>query len=295
MGPSSRLVLLFEKFRATHATQKLDVAGDSWEYLVGGGGETTVAMLPGSGATAEVMFEIAAALESRFRVVSIGYPATVSTAGQLIAGLHAILDKLRTERVILLGHSLGGMAGQAFLVRHHERVHGMVLANTGFYRGARAWLMPALIQAIAHAPASLQIRFRLAQLTRSTKNAPAHDFWVEYFSEKMAEPEQAFLKKQQTACLIDLARFFQLNPIGPNLPWVESMPVLVITSDDDRGFTPAERRHLQALYPKSELHAFPRGVGHASFIVRPQEYSDAVARFVERVVLDRAELDRPVE
>jgi pimeloyl-ACP methyl ester carboxylesterase len=295
VGPSSRLVLLLEKFRAAHPIKTLDVNGDVWEYLVAGAGETTITMLPGAGGTAEVMFEIAAAIEPRFRVVSIGYPSAVFTAEQLIRGIHAILETLGVERTILLGHSLGGIAAQAFAIRHHDLVQGMVLANTGFYLGARAWMLPAVAQAMAHAPAPLLIRFTLGQMTRLTKHVEAHDFWLEYFSEKMAEPEQALRQKRQIACLIDLGRFFRLNPIGRNLDWVESMPVLVITAEDDRGFTRTEKKHLQALYPSSELHAFPRGVGHASFIARAREFSDAVARFAEHAATDRAELGRPLE
>jgi len=295
VGPSSRLVLLLGKFRANHEIQTLEAGGDRWEYLVGGAGDTTVVILPGGGATAEMMFEIVAALESRFRVVSLGYPATVVTAEPLIQGIHAIFDALGIQRAFLLGHSLGGLAAQAFALRHPELVEGMVLASTGFYHGARAWALPTFVRAMAHAPESLLTRFTAAQLRRITKNADAHEFWMEYFTEKMAEPEQAARQKAQSACLVDLARFFRRNPIGRNLDWVQSMPVLVITSDDDRGFTPAERKHLQGLYPKSELHAFPKGVGHGSFIVRPDEYAEAVTRFVGRVAAERVDPGRPVE
>jgi hypothetical protein len=44
-------------------------------------------------------------------------------------------------------------------------------------------------------------------------------------------------------------------------------------------------KHLRALYPTSTVHEFPRDAGHASFIVRPQEFSDAIASFVENVVV----------
>jgi len=278
IGPSSRLVLLLEKFRATHSTRTLDLDGDRWHYITAGNTETTLVILPGAGGTAEVMFEIVSALERSYRVVSIGYPASVSAAHRLIRGVLAILEENGIGRAFLVGHSLGGMLAQAFALQSPECVQGMVLANTGFYRGARGWVMSVIVQAMAHAPASLLTRLTKSKMNRLTKNADAHEFWFEYFDEKFSEPEQVVRQKHQAACFLDLVRFLRQHPIRRDLDWVQSMPVLVITSEDERG-------SLQAIYPKSTVHSFPRGVGHASFVVRPREFSDAIASFVEKVAV----------
>jgi pimeloyl-ACP methyl ester carboxylesterase len=274
VGPSSRLVLLLEKFRAAHSPRTLNLDGDRWEYITAGGTETTLVILPGAGGSAEIMFEIVSALEPRFRVVSIGYPSSVSTAEKLILGVRAILDANGVEQVFFIGHSLGGLLAQGLTIRHPERVRGMVLADTGFYRGPRAWIM-------TRAPAYLVTRLAKAQMNRSTRNAEAHEFWLEYFSETLSEPEQAMRQRHQAACLTDLLLFLRQHPIDPNLDWVRSMPVLAITPEGDR----SEQKHLRALYPTSTVHEFPRDAGHASFIVRPQEFSDAIASFVENVVV----------
>jgi pimeloyl-ACP methyl ester carboxylesterase len=273
--------LLLSKFRLTHPVRALTVGGDAWEFVIAGGSDPCLVILPGAGGTAEVVFEIVSSLEARFRVISIGYPASVATAEQLITGVREILNANGIERAFLAGHSLGGLVAQAFAVRHPERVQGLVLANTGFYRGPRAWILPAMIRAMAHAPDSWAIRFTRAQLDRVTRNAEARDFWQEYFDETMSVPEQAARQKNQAACMTDLLRFFRRNPVRPDLDWVRSMPVLAIESADDRGFTKSERIGLRRLYPRSTVHEFPRGVGHASFIVRPKEFSDTIARFVE--------------
>ena len=136
IGPSSRLVLLLAKFRAAHATQTLETDGDIWDYTTAGTAEPCLVILPGASGTSEVMFEIAAALEPRFRVVSIGYPSSVSAAEKLILGVRAILDVNGIEQAFLIGHSMGGLLAQAFAFLHPERVHGMVLANTSFWRSA---------------------------------------------------------------------------------------------------------------------------------------------------------------
>jgi pimeloyl-ACP methyl ester carboxylesterase len=278
VGPSSRLVLLLEKFRAKHSTQTLDVGGERWEYIAAGSGENTLVILPGAGGSAELMFEIVSALEPSHRVVSIGYPATASTAQRLIRGVLAILEENGIGHAFVVGHSLGGTLAQAFALQHPERVQGMVLADTGLYRGVRGLAMSLFVQAMAYAPASLLTRFTKSQMNRLTKNADAHEFWFEYFDEKFSEPEQPARQKHQVACFLDLVRFIRQQPIRRDLDWVQSMPVLLITSEDERG-------SMQAIYPKSTVYTFPRGVGHASFVVRPREFSDAIASFVEKVAV----------
>ena len=278
IGPSSRLVLLLSKFRATHAAHTLDVAGDRWEYVAAGGSEPALVILPGAGGTSEVMFEIISTLEPRFRVVSIGYPASVSAAENLIDGVREVLEANNIQQALLVGHSLGGILAQAFASRHPERVKGMVLANTGFYHGIRSRVLPAIVQVMVHAPESMLIRFTRAQMIRLTKNSEAHEFWLEYFDEKLSEPDQAMRLKHQAACIADLVRFWRIHPVRPELDWVQSMPVLLIHSENDRG-------NLQALYPKSTVYDFARGAGHASFVVRPREFCDAIASFVDKLAV----------
>ena len=42
----------------------------------------------------------------------------------------ALVDDLGWDRFVLLGHSMGGMVGQAIAIDHPERLDGLVLMDT---------------------------------------------------------------------------------------------------------------------------------------------------------------------
>ncbi len=85
-----------------------------------------------------------------------------STAGDegftleaLGADLRAVLEELDLTDVVLAGHSMGGMASQAFLLEHpdaRKRVAGLVLVSTGCARLSPRWFRPGervLVRALA--------------------------------------------------------------------------------------------------------------------------------------------------
>lgn len=52
------------------------------------------------------------------------------TVGLFEADLLALVDDLGWDRFVLLGHSMGGMIGQAFAIDHPDRLDGLVLMDT---------------------------------------------------------------------------------------------------------------------------------------------------------------------
>lgn len=194
--------------------------------------------------------------------------------------MEAILDSAGVGQAILLGHSLGGMIAQAFAPRHPRRVAGLVLTSTGFYLGARAVLLPQAARLMARLPSAMLLRLVGSQMRRLLQQAEAADFWMDFYRQELGLPEAGARLRQQSLLLAKLAGFFRQNPIHAGLPWISTMPVQIIASEDDRGFTRREVAALGALYPCSQTLTMPRGAGHLNFLTRPREYMQAVQAFI---------------
>ena len=105
-----------------------------------------IVLLPGLGANAYVFDGLAHALAPRSRVIAVsrrGYgqsdkPLPVRTATEhyevdtLVADLHALLDGLGLDRVVLAGHSIAGNELTRFAGRHPQRVRGLVYLDATF-------------------------------------------------------------------------------------------------------------------------------------------------------------------
>src|ERR1700728_921083 len=53
------------------------------------------------------------------------------TLSRMVKDIECVRQHLKLERLVVLGHSLGGILAQAYAVRHPKRVLGLVLAGTG--------------------------------------------------------------------------------------------------------------------------------------------------------------------
>ncbi len=280
MDASARLAHILRLFRETHAKKILRVGNDAWEYIDGGSAQRTIVIVPGGGGSSESMFSVNASLEEHARVISLGIPSTVATPEQLVTGIQNILDSLQIEQSFLLGHSLGGMVAQVFCIRHPERVAGLILSNTGIYLGARARILPGVAKLMGRAPSAFVKRRVKSQIDRLVKSVEGADFWRQFFYEELNQPDAGERLKQQFGLMAELVRFLRRNPILRSFSWVQSMPVQIMTSEDDKGFTRAETDFLRSAYQRSQTVTFPKGAGHLSFLSRPMEYLEVVERFI---------------
>lgn len=106
------------------------------EYLDFGGRQagTTIVLVPGYGDNAHAYDDLAPILAAHFRVIALtprghGASSTPSSGYSVRAfadDLRALLDTLRIQRAVLVGHSAGGATITDLAVRNPERVSALV-------------------------------------------------------------------------------------------------------------------------------------------------------------------------
>lgn len=114
-----------------------------------GGAGTAVVLCHGAGMDRTMFGAQAAALAGAgFRVISwdlAGHgestltAASRFTASDALGDLTALLDECRVERVVLVGHSLGGNLVQAFVRAHPHRAAGLIVVDSTWNAGPLSW------------------------------------------------------------------------------------------------------------------------------------------------------------
>jgi non-heme chloroperoxidase len=132
------------------------------EVLDWGGSGRPVVLLAGAGNTAHVFDDFAPKLTSEFHVWGItrrgfgasGFRSDDNSADSLGEDVLQVLNALRIDRPVLIGHSLAGLEMSSVASRYPERVAGLVYLDSGYSyafdngRGAEVMDMIKL-----HAPA----------------------------------------------------------------------------------------------------------------------------------------------
>jgi non-heme chloroperoxidase len=110
------------------------------EVLDWGGSGRPVVLLGGLGATAHVFDDFSVKLTSQYHVYGItrrGYgessvPMSGYSADRLGDDVVAVLDALKLEKPVLVGHSLAGEEMSSVATRHYDRIAGLVYLEAGY-------------------------------------------------------------------------------------------------------------------------------------------------------------------
>src|SRR5581483_4020951 len=98
-----------------------------------------------------------------------------------------------------------------------------------------------------------------ARVRRLLEGHADRDFWLEYFTHEELNRIGVRGIANRGECIADSVRHHNArNYTGP---------ALILESDNETGFSPAERRALKALYPQARVRTF-LGAGHLSSITR---------------------------
>jgi pimeloyl-ACP methyl ester carboxylesterase len=188
-----------------------------------------------------------------------------------VAALQAFVDGLALRRVALVGHSMGGAVAARFAARQPQRVSCLVLSCThpGYAEPATA-------------PPSAKFESRMRELrelgprsyghnrARDLLPAPSASAVVDYAAGIAAETNPEGLRRA--------TRMLQLADNRALLPTL-SMPVLVLTGEQDRVVQPRLEADLLRLTPYTRHVRMP-GVAHAPYLQAPQAYNRLIAEFL---------------
>ena len=267
-------------FRQTHKIRTHELAGHTWDVIEAGSGERTIVLLPGGGTSAESEFPLIAALEPHARVLSIGCPSTVRTVREAIDGLKTLLDEYNVQTCVLLGHSLGGIFAQCFTQMFPDRVESLILANVANYSRWRGKLIKAIVSSARYLPRKAVVGLLGARVNSLLKGHADRGFWLAYFTEDELARVGSEGIVNRGACIDDAIEHWS-SATKPMKPW--DGPILILESDNETGFTTAERKAFRDHYAHAEVHTL-YGAGHLSNLTRTDEFNAAVLDFIGRAL-----------
>jgi proline-specific peptidase len=214
------------------------------------------------------------------------------TVTRYVAELEALRVRLGFDRMLLLGHSWGGLLAPAYAARHPDRVAGLVLAGTsadwrGFTDAAQHWLAELGPQAIA--------TVRRAEHTGKTGDPAYQALLGRYYALHLCR------LRQWPKFLEDAGEAIGHNPVyqylngpsefqftgalsrydGRDAARSIKVPTLITCGEFDEA-PPFVARRLAGLIRGAQVEAFA-GLSHMSHIEDPARVVGATRRFLARV------------
>jgi pimeloyl-ACP methyl ester carboxylesterase len=196
--------------------------------------------------------------------------------------LRTVLEALDLRDAVLVGHSMGGMAVQAFAVRHPDvvaqRVAGLVLLSTSSHNlVSDARRVRGAIERVVNLGPDVGTFMRqrnlgllLANLGFGDEPHPSH---VEATREMLAACDKATTREAVSALL-----HLDLTAGLPNL----QVPTLVVVGTADALTPPRDSRRIAELIPDAQLVEYEGG-GHMLMYERTAEVDALIMEFARDV------------
>jgi pimeloyl-ACP methyl ester carboxylesterase len=265
---------------------------------------TTVVLLHGKNFCAATWGDTIRDLASRgYRVIApdqIGFCKSSKPAGfqysfhALAALTAALLERARTGRVVLVGHSTGGVLATRFALLYPARVSQLVLVNP-------LGLNDTLAEGVPYTPLD-GLRAEEAKTNAASVKAyqlrnyyhgqwrPAYDRWVAMLAGQYASADGAKVREAQAR----LSDMIETQPVAAELPRV-AMPVTLIIGQQDRtafraNTAPEAVRGKVRTVPQAAetaVKAFPHAqlvrlpaLGHSPMVEDPATFHRALAHAI---------------
>jgi pimeloyl-ACP methyl ester carboxylesterase len=199
------------------------------------------------------------------------------TAGDLVR----LLDRLGIERVVAIGHSMGGMVVTALAVEHPERVRALVCVDPAYGLPQEvAQFMPSMVEGLDKDPVAAVLSWEAVLYTPATPEhiRTAHARKIQATSEpalRQAFPA-LFAAEGQWGC----------RPESDAHVARRDCPVLTCWAEPER----AAWETALLKHPASRAIAWP-GAGHRLHEERPAEFLHVVKNWLEELE-KLAELDK---
>jgi pimeloyl-ACP methyl ester carboxylesterase len=217
-------------------------------------------------------------------------PRAYDTA-DYVADLDELRSHLGLERMLLLGHSHGGVVAQAYAARHPGRVERLVLASTlARFQAEQEQAMDAAMAAKAGEPwyedAADALQAEQAGEWETDQELAAIVLReLPFYFRSYGEAEQRYLGTLEGEIPVGDAlklfneEIFTTFDLRPGLGRITA-PTLVLTGDDDFICGPVCARELTAGVAGSDLVLIPE-CGHFVFVEQPKAFADAVGGFLD--------------
>lgn len=173
-------------------------------------------------------------------------------------------DALQLDRFVIAGHSMGGAVALQLALDHGPRLRSLVLVDTG----ARLRVLPRFLAGIRDAVAS------------------AIRMWAEWsFSDRA---DKSLIREAiRDLSAVDPRVFHQDLVACDSFDVMErlseiQLPTLVLCGTEDRLTPPKYARHLRDHITGAQL-ALIEGAGHMVMYEKPEEVTQTVAAFLERL------------
>jgi pimeloyl-ACP methyl ester carboxylesterase len=269
----------------------IEVNGIKVHYKTYGQGESTFILLHGFGASLFSWHEVTAPLSKYGTVIAYDRPAFGLTERpmtwkgenpysqqaqvELVIGL---MDKLNVKKAILVGNSAGGTISMLAALQYPERVQALILVDPAVYAGggAPAWVRPILKTPQMNRIGPLFARQLQAQGVEFIKTA-WHD--PSRITPETLDGYQKPLRVDNwDKALWFLTVASQESTLTQRLNEL-TLPVLVITGDDDRIVPTGQSIRLADELPNAILNVIPQS-GHLSHEEHPDLFMQAVTEFL---------------
>lgn len=253
-------------------------------FDVQGQGSTAVLMLHGVGGGRSIWGEsgsgtMAALARAGLRAVALDFPGYGDSPGTpsldtMVAAVHATIDALAPERVVLLGHSMGGMVAQELVARTPSAVQGLVLACTSasFGKADGEWQARFLAERLAPLDQGLGMDAMAGLLVPGLVSPLAGPAAQRSAREVMSRVPEATYR----SALAAIAGFDRREA----LPRI-AVPTLLLAAEHDRTAPPELMQRMAGRVAGAEF-ACLAGAGHIANVEVPAAFNEAVMSFLQR-------------
>ena len=247
-----------------------------------GRGGTAVVMLHGvgggRGAWAAQLESFAAAGYRAVAWDAPGYGDTPAIEPYDMAGLaralERLLDAIAAPRVVVLGHSMGGMLAQEAMALLPQKIAGLVLSATSpaFGRPDGTWQQDFLRHRLGPLDAGKTMAELAPKLVDGLVGPDADPAGVRLATEVMARvPGETY--RRALRAIVGFDRRAALPAMA--------VPVLALAGEHDATAPPAVMEKMAQKIPGAEYVLLP-GCGHLANLERPRAFDDAVLGWLRR-------------
>lgn len=217
------------------------------------------------------------------------------TIGQLGDDMAAVIrSAIPTGRILVVGHSMGGMTALAFARRHpamlRERVVGMALVATasdglsdaGISRGLDVPIISALADGIGRLPrVADQGRRLLGGLISPVLRWSS--FSERSTSRKVSEFSERMLNETSVTTVSRFFAALKAHDEAAALPEIAHLPVSIVVGTKDVVTPLSKSKAMHRVLPESELVVI-ENAGHMVMLEQPEQVSRAIGRLIGRIL-----------